>query len=306
MRMHAFSVIAAAVAVLPVRAVIPVPAFPSTVAVGGGSVWVLGGGRLVRINQSTDKVIARISLGVRVGSERTCDLAVAGGLVWTIGTVNARRSRVVRVDARTGRVLGSTQLPSAACVAATAQGAWVTLPEARALVRLDRHGHALKRLATHAYCDAIVAGHGAVWAACPEETAGAAIGLHTGTILRVTARGKISVVAHDVLAGALAAGAAGVFASGVGHNSGATVRVDSSGAARFLSSGQLAVGQSMLWVADWRGAGLPGFVQERNARTGHILRTFHAGTSPFGIALGAGAVWVSDYTQPGSVIRIVP
>jgi hypothetical protein len=62
----------------------------------------------------------------------------------------------------------------------------------------------------------------------------------------------------------------------------------------------------VLWVVDWRGPGLPGFVQERDARTGHVLRTFHAGTSPFGIALGSGAVWVTDYAQPGSVIRIVP
>jgi hypothetical protein len=181
----------------------------------------------------------------------------------------------------------------------------VTLPEARALVRLDRKGRVLQRVATAAYCDAIVAGHGAVWAACPAETAGAPIGLNTGTILRVTGRGKMTVVAHDVLPGALAAGPAGVFASGVGHDSGTTVRVDAPGA-RFLSSGAVAVGRGTLWVADWRGAGVPGLVRERDAHTGRVLRVLQAGISPFGITLSASAVWVSNYTQPGSVVRIVP
>jgi len=119
---------------------IPVAASPSAIAVGGGSVWVLAGNRLVQINPHTSRVTARIDLGVRVGSERTCDLAVAGRLVWAIGEVNAVRSRIVRVDARTGRVVGSTPLAAAACVAATSRGAWVTLPEARALVQLDQHG----------------------------------------------------------------------------------------------------------------------------------------------------------------------
>ena len=279
--------------------------FPSAIAVGGGSVWVLAGGRLVRIDASTGAVVARIDLAVRVGSERTCDLAVAGRIVWALGSVNAGRSRVIRVDARTGQMLGSTTLPSAACVAATPRGAWVTLPEARALVRLDRDGRLVARVATRAYCDAIVAGHGALWAACPEETAGAPPGRHTGTILRVTERGTISVSARDVLPGALAAGPAGVFAGGVDHDSGTTRRVDGAGA-RFRTSGALAVDGSVLWVVDWRGPGLPGFVRERDARTGRTLRTVRAGTSPVGIALGAGAVWVTDYAQPGSVTRIVP
>jgi hypothetical protein len=303
--MRTLAVLVAAVAVLPSHTSIPVASFPSAIAVGGGSVWVLAGNRLVQINPRTSRVTARIDLGVRVGSERTCDLAVAGRLVWAVGEVDAGRSRIVRVDARTGRVLGSTPLPAAACVAATSRGAWVALPEARALVQLDGDGVVRKRLPTHAYCDAIVAGRGAVWAACPEETAGAPIGLHTGTVLTVTTRGTISVVAHDVLPGALAAGPAGVFAGGVGHDSGTTLRVDRLGA-RFRSSGALAVGRSALWVADWRGPGRPGFVRERDARTGRIVRTFPAGTSPFAIALGAGAVWVTDYTDPGSVIRIVP
>src|SRR5207237_335160 len=98
------------------------PASPSAITVGGGSVWALAGNRLVEINPRTTRVTARIDVGVRVGSERTCDLAVAGGLIWTIGTKNSSRSLVVRVDARTGRPLGST--PSAACVAATPRGAW--------------------------------------------------------------------------------------------------------------------------------------------------------------------------------------
>jgi hypothetical protein len=305
MRAPSILVVGMAVAALSAPSAIPVPAFPSAIAEGGGSVWVLAGNRLVQIDPSTSRVVARIDVGVRVGSERTCDLAVAGGVVWTIGATGGAQSRVVRVDVRSGRLLGSTLLPSAACVAATPQGAWVTLSEARALVRLDRDGRLQRRVATDAYCDAIVAGHDALWAACPAETAGAPIGPHTGTILRITGRGQMTVVAHGVLPGALAAGPAGVFASGVGHDSGTTVRVDAPGP-RFVSSGAVAVGRSTLWVADWRGPGVPGLVRERDARTGRVLRVFHAGISPVGITLGASAVWVTNYAQPGSVTRIAP
>jgi hypothetical protein len=302
--MRALLIMTAVVAFAP-GATIPVPASPSAIAVGGGSVWALAGSRLVEINPRTNRVTAPIDVGVRVGSERTCDLAVAGGLVWTIGTQNNSRSLVVRVDAATGRPLGSTSLPSAACVAATPTGAWVTLPDARALVQLNRRGRVLRRVPTDAYCDAIVAGHGALWTACPKETAGAPIGRHTGTILRITNQGKLTVAAHNVLAGALAAGPAGVFATGVNHDSGTTVRVDTPGA-RFLGSGAITVGEDSLWVVDWRGPGRPGYLRERDAHSGRLLRTFRAGISPIGVALGEGAVWVTDYTQPGSVTRVVP
>jgi hypothetical protein len=284
---------------------IAVPASRSEMAGGGGAVWTLAGNRLVEINPRTPRVTARIDLGVRVGSERTCDLGVAGGLVWTIGTKNSSRSLVVRVDARTGRPLGSTPLPSAACIAATPKGSWVTLPDARALVQLDRKGRMLRRVPTDAYCDAVVAGHGALWAACPKETAGAPIGRHTGTILRITDQGKLTIVARNVLAGVLAAGPAGVFATGVDHDSGTTVRVDTPGA-RFLGSGAITVGKDSLWVVDWRGPGRPGYLRERDAHSGRLLRTFRAGISPIGVALGEGAVWVTDYTQPGSITRVVP
>lgn len=267
--------------------------------------WLLAGGRLLRIDPASNRVVANIDVGVHLGSERLCDLAVAGRIVWTIGSVNARRSRIVRVDANSGRVLGSTAVPSAACVAATPRGAWVTLPEARMVVRLNRAGRVLQRLPTAAYCDRIVAGHGAVWAACPAETAGAPVGKHTGTILRISARGAFTVVARDVLSGALAAGPAGVFASGVAHNSGTTVRVDARGPS-FPSSGNLAVGQSTVWVADWRGPRSAGFAREVDAHTGRTIRLTPAGISPLGIAIAAGSLWLSNYTQPGSLIRIIP
>ena len=130
------------------RVEIPVSAFPSVVTAVAGSVWLLAGGRLLRVDPTTDKVVSQIDAGVRLGSERTCDLAVADGIVWAIGSVNDRRSQVVRFDARGGRVIGSTAVPLAACVAAIARGAWVTLPEARMIVRLDRAGRVLQRVPT--------------------------------------------------------------------------------------------------------------------------------------------------------------
>jgi hypothetical protein len=267
-------------------------------------VWLLAGGRLLRVDPLRNRVVSQIDVGVRLGSERPCDLAVAGGIVWTIGSVNARRSRVVRIDTHSGRVVGATSVPLAACVAANARGAWVTLPEARVIVHLARDGRVLQRLPTNAYCDRIVAGHGAVWAACPAETAGAPVGKHTGTILRIGSRGVLTVVARNVLSGTLAAGPAGVFASGVAHNSGMTIRVDARGSS-FPSSGNLAVGQSTVWVADWRGPGSAGFAREVDAHTGRTIQLIPAGISPLGIAIAAGSLWLTNYTQPGSLIRII-
>jgi hypothetical protein len=287
------------------RVEIAVPAFPTAVAVGGDSVWLLAGGRLVRVDLALDKVTSLIDVGVRLGSELTCDLAVGGKLVWALGSVNARRSRVFRIDTRTGRILGSTPVPAAACVAATAQDAWVTLPTSRLILRLGRDGRVRDRVSTAAYCDRIVAGHGAVWAACPAETAGARVGKDTGTILRIGGSGTLRVVAHDVLSGALAAGPAGVFASGVAHDSGTTVRVDARGP-RFLSSGNLSIGRSTVWVADWRGPAVIGFAREVDVRTGRTIELAAAGASPVGITIAAGSVWLTNYTQPGSLTRITP
>jgi hypothetical protein len=287
------------------RVEVAVPAFPTAVAAGGGSVWLLAGGHLLRIDSALDKVISQIDVGVRLGSERTCDLAVAGNVVWTVGSVNARRSKVFRINMHSGHILGSTAVPAAACVAATAQGTWVTLPESRLILRLGRDGHVLERLPTAAYCDRIVAGHGAVWVACPAETAGAPVGKHTGTILRIGESGTLTVAARDVLSGTLAAGPAGVFASGVAHDSGTTVRVDARGPS-FPSSGNLAIGRSSVWVADWRGPGLAGFAREVDVRTGRTIRLAPAGISPVGITIAAGSVWLTNYTQPGSLTRITP
>lgn len=284
---------------------VAVPPFPTAVVAGGGSVWLLAGGHLVRVNPALGKVISQINVGVRLGSERTCDLAISGGVVWTIGSQSARHSRVVRVDARTDRVLGSTVVPLAACVAATSDGAWVTLPEARVIIRLGRDGRILQRVPAGAYCDRIVAGRGAVWVACPAETAGAPISKHTGTILGISERGTTTVVARDVLSGSLAAGPAGVFASAVAHNSGETVRVDAPGPS-FPSSGNLAVGESTVWVADWRGPGSAGYARQVDAHTGRTIKLAAAGISPFGIASAAGSIWLTNYTQPGSLTRITP
>jgi hypothetical protein len=287
------------------RVEVPVAAFPTAVTAGGGSVWLFAGGRLLRVDPVFNRVVSQIDVGVRLGSERPCDLAVAGSIVWVLGAVNASRSRVLRIDAHSGRVLGSTSVSAAACVAANLYGAWVTLPEARMILRINRDGRVLQRLPTAAYCDRIVAGHGALWAACPAETAGAPVGKHTGTILRIGARGAFTVVARNVLSGALAAGPAGVFASGVAHNSGMTVRVDARGPT-FPSSGNLAVGRSTVWVADWRGPGSLGFAREVDVNAGRTIRLTPAGISPVGIAIAAGSLWLTNYTQPGSLTRITP
>jgi hypothetical protein len=287
------------------RVEIAVPAFPTAVAAGGDSVWLLAGGHLVRVDAALDQVTSQIDVGVRLGSELTCDLAVGGNLVWALGSVNARHSRVFRIDTRTGRILGSTTVPAAACVAATAQDAWVTLPTSLLILRLGRDGHVRERVPTAAYCDRIVAGHGAVWAACPAETAGAPVGKDTGTILRLSGSGTLRVVADDVLSGALAAGPAGVFASGVAHDSGTTVRVDAHGP-RLPSSGNLSIGRSTVWVADWRGPGVIGFAREVDLRTGRTIELAAAGASPVGITIAAGSVWLTNYTQPGSLTRITP
>src|SRR6266508_1841720 len=92
-----------------VVATIRIGGFPNALAVGDGTVWIVGGGRrsgrIVRIDQSSNRVAARIR--APVGSERSCGIATAGGSVWAAAyDPGSRRTTVLRIDPKRARIGG--------------------------------------------------------------------------------------------------------------------------------------------------------------------------------------------------------
>jgi YVTN family beta-propeller protein len=71
---------------------------PRAVAAGGGNVWVanFGGGTVTRIDARTGAVVQTIAVGLG-----PVDIAVGNTSVW----VSTQDARVVRIDARSGRVI---------------------------------------------------------------------------------------------------------------------------------------------------------------------------------------------------------
>jgi hypothetical protein len=96
---------------------------PPAVALGLGSAWVSNGSVLVRIDERTNRAVARIRLPGTPAA-----LAVGDEAVWTILLRPRGRSRLARVSTRTNRITGRARIPTeAASIAVGAGGVWLGL-----------------------------------------------------------------------------------------------------------------------------------------------------------------------------------
>jgi hypothetical protein len=87
------------------------------VAVGGGAVWVLAGHQLVKVDPSSNRVVARFPVCCVLGG-------VSSGSIW-LGDLDA--GTVLQVDAVSGRILAKIPVPDRdPCqIAATERAVWV-------------------------------------------------------------------------------------------------------------------------------------------------------------------------------------
>jgi hypothetical protein len=105
---------------------------PPVVSLGSGSVWVAAGEIVLRVDERSLKVLARIQVP---GTPFT--LAVGGGALWAGVFRLPNASRLVKVDVRDDAVIGSASVPFASSsVAVGAGGVWLGL--ARAAPRVFR------------------------------------------------------------------------------------------------------------------------------------------------------------------------
>jgi sugar lactone lactonase YvrE len=71
----------------------------SGIALGFGSVWLVGGARVLRIDPKTLRTTAAIAV-------RGTSAAIGGNAVWVLSMGNGIRGNVTRIDPRTNRVVG--------------------------------------------------------------------------------------------------------------------------------------------------------------------------------------------------------
>jgi hypothetical protein len=117
------------------------------VATGGGGVWLPRRTSLLRLDERTGRIRTLVTGRLRLGGFQH-EIAFAGGAVWVLEHPNTQptRSRLVRMDSRTGATTGSVTLPGIADAVVVRPGAvWVAsaaspaggLASGESIVRID-------------------------------------------------------------------------------------------------------------------------------------------------------------------------
>jgi DNA-binding SARP family transcriptional activator/ABC-type branched-subunit amino acid transport system substrate-binding protein/streptogramin lyase len=290
---------------------VPLPGV-SRLAVGGGLVWV--GDEDSRTVAAIDARTRRLVRTVPTGLFPT-DVAADADSVWVFD--DARR-RLARIDARYGRVRDRLHLErrpttradrfdhEPAAVAVGAGAVWITDGTSR-IVRVDRETTRVTgSIDTGRRINGVAAGDSAVWAISGERA----------EVLRLDPRtldvtGRIPVVDEPGLASpfpvSVAVGGDHVWV--LNANTATVTRIDSRlrGVVGSVSVDvdrapvELAADDRGAWIANGDGT-----VTRIDAETDDV-EIFEVGNTLRGVAVGGGAIWVSnrltDCCDPGSAVR---
>jgi DNA-binding beta-propeller fold protein YncE len=259
---------------------------PRDLTVAGGSVWVIS---------VTRRHVTRIHAG---SGRRTGRQPLVGRGAWSIArdgralwVAMRPQSRILRVDARSGRVVRGVTTPIRPYrVAAGPSGLWVVCRAGDTtgedvILHYDRDGRVLReQLSVPAGVRAITLGHGRVWLALEREP----------RIARIVPGGKVE--RHAVLTGparALTFGAGHLWASVTDGDE--IARVDPrTGLVLTTSAGQrpaqLAVAAHRVFVASNTDHTVVMLDPATNRPTG---RPLEVPPNPYAVAEGAGHVWVT-------------
>lgn len=295
-----------------VRAPIAVGGGPAGVAVGEGMVWVANrdAGTVTRVDPRTNRVAGR---PVRVGSGPFA-LAIGRGAVW----VAAGDGTLTRIDPRSRAVArASVRVRDPGGLAIGAGFVWVTSSADGTLTRVDPQtgAPAGPPIGVGSQPTDVAVAEDAVWVANSGD----------GTVSRidpgVPQGGADSIpVAKEQLLG-LTAGAGGVWVAATDSPLADRVEVaridpeadepddDRTPITAGLPT-RLAAAGAAVWVTD-AGTTIPGpprapSVLRIDAESRRVVgRPVRVGTSPAGIAIGAGAVWVTS-SSDGTLTRIDP
>jgi WD40-like Beta Propeller Repeat len=253
-------------------AVISTPVVPSWetggggLAIGDGSVWVIGGApsRLLRIDPSTNSVAAALDLPGRLGA----DVVVAPFGVWTLsfGLHGRDGMAVAKIDPSTNTVVASTEL-------------------------YDVYGHYILSVG-----GSIVVATNQTHGSTVGDTVLNFLDPTTATVTRrVDLRSYVAIGAGDVGTGLWM-----VSAGRLSELDPATGDVVENWTAR-ATGDAVAVGDGGVWYIDVRNRDAVDRFDPSSAASEDVVR-LPAGTTPVAIAVGADSVWVLNYG--GSVTRV--
>jgi YVTN family beta-propeller protein len=286
-----------------VVATVPTGVRPAEVAAGGGQVWVANHAddTVTQISARRRTVLGTTSPGGAVGG-----LAVDAGGVW-IGTGDARRSRLVRLDPGSRLVVRSVRLARRAEVLGlTVPGPvtigfgsiWVGDGFSRIARVHPRTGEATAVPVGNSPI-AIAAGAGAVWVVDDEDD----------TLTRIDPAAENAVLTSTPLGrgpSAVAVGEGAVWAANTQDDTVARIDPASGAVTQTVRVGRrpsgIAVGDGAVWVAN----SLSGTVSRLDPSTGRVEATVDVGEAPTGLTFARGLVWVSVQQGAASAAPAAP
>jgi YVTN family beta-propeller protein len=262
-----------------VIAVVPVGNTPAAVSTGFGEVWVVNANE-----QTLSRVDPTTRTATRIGSlVSPTSVAVGGGSVW-VATADHRLSRIdpaTRGVAATQRLPRQSNplavLPGPSYVATGPGGVWAAA--AGMLVRIRPRSTQIK---LSRCCGVLAVGRSSVWVANQDGV------LHVDP-----ASGSATPIRLGFLPSSLAVGAGGIWATDTSGD--AVWRIDPA-TDRVRDSVHVphpiavAAGATVVWVASTDGTVVR---IDPNASPPLAEQTIHVGSTPAGLAVGEGLVWVS-------------
>jgi len=277
---------------------VSLPAAPSAVAAGFGSLWVTAPTeqKLLRIDPVESSIDDEIPIGAQPGR-----VAVGGSAVWVVSTLGGQ---VTRVDPQSGAATQTIRLggASAADVAFGSGSVWVADSTDRSLIEIDPTTGSVRRTVSLDVAPTAVAvlGH-LVWVASNEAGMVEAVDARSGQVMTTVSVGQGPT--------AVAAAQDAVW---VANGLDATVsRIDpDTGAVRAtipVPSGpsSIAMSHESVWVA----SSDAGVVSEIDPRRNAIVSSRRVGGRPEAVTYTANRVWVGSASRGeshrGGTLRIV-
>jgi glutamine cyclotransferase len=270
--------------VVPTRARPDVPIHldsgPASLAVGEGAVWVLQGGRLLKIDEKSNRLLAVIP-GIRA----VASFAAGAGGVWI-----PDGSRLLKLDPQTGGLVARIPV-KCENVAVGAGSVWATNPKQGTVSRIDpRNGQIIARIDVDKSHMMLTVGEGAVWVLAWEKNVVFQIDLATNQVVAKVPLGA------GIPIGGLAAGAGGVWVAkqarlplGVANTLVVVDPVSQQVTKVFKTwfDGRFALGGGAVWVAT------PDYVARINVTTGQVVEKVLLHTSEYGaLAASQDALWL--------------
>ena len=273
------------------------PASPTDIAVGAGSVWVTSadGHTVSRVDPDT----GRVQQTIRVGSGAS-GLAADDRAVWV---ANSLDGTVSRIDPKTNTVVQTIAVGSAPVAIALGLGAvWVASKDEQTLSRLDaRTGRLTARIAVGVAPRAVAVGVGGVWVA--DEV--------RGVVFRVDPTQKTVLETISVGNGptGIAIGAGGVWVANSLDGTVSRIDPERASVAATIPVGDGPRGIAVVGDGVWVSSEFDGMLTLIDPRSNAVTRRVSIGQRPQGLAAVSARLFVAvrsaGSAHRGGTLRIV-